>query len=252
MSLEIIYSPGAEMSSPHRLTNWYRAIIIKENYLHKILPLSIGVIFFMNSACEPKDDLYLALDFEIPVSVYPAKEIYHVGDTLPIEILFPKNLPDKTGNYSPSFESFDFQGVLIFRELRDKNQDSADQPGAFGSVRLINSAGSIEVIGSSGAELIYAFDGEFYRLNVKMVLNRNGVFSMLFATNSSAYNPNFKRNLSIERKIADVKDIYYKVNNGIMNNNHLIFENTTSFWDDNDDVNKWYQPRFSFEVVEKQ
>ena len=225
-------------------------MVIKENYLHKILPLLIGVIFFLSSSCEPKDDLYLALDFEIPVSIYPAKEIYHVGDTLAIEILFPKNLPDKTGNYSPTFEPFDFQGVLIFRELKHKNQDSADQPGAFGSARFINSVGSIEVIGSSGAELNYSFDGEFYHLKVNMILGRTGLYSMLFATNNSAYNPNFNGNLSVEGKIASIKDIHYKVNNGILNNNHLIFNNTTSFWDDNDGVNKWYQPRFSFEVVE--
>jgi hypothetical protein len=218
----------------------------------KILPLLFGVIFFLNSSCEPKDDIYLSLDYEIPVDIYPATDTYRVGDTLTIKIQFNKYLTDRSGEYSTVFENFDFQGEVGFLELSNKNLTYGSQPGAFGKVNIQNKIGSIEVGSDTGALLNYDYDGENYTLVSKFILNRKGMFSLVFYTSNSVYNTDFKSKLNIEGKIANIKEIYYKVNDGKVNNNYLIFENTATNWDDNEEPNNWHRPSFSFKVVEKQ
>jgi len=240
------------MSSQRRLINWYRVMDINYKTCKKILPLLFGVIFFLNSSCEPKDEIYLSLDFEIPVEIYPAGETYEVGDTLTIIIQFNKYLTDRSGEYTTVFENFDFQGRVGFLELSDKNLFYASQPGAFGKVSIENKIGSIEVGYNAGALLNYYFDGENYNLISKFILNRKGVFSTAFFTSSSVYNSDLIRKINIDGKIAGIKDIYYKVNDGKVNNNYLIFENTATNWDDNEEPNNWHRPSFSFKVVEKQ
>ena len=240
------------MSNQHRSTNWYRVMGIKDKICHKILPLLIGVIFFSGSSCEPKDDIYLALDYELPVDIYPATDTYRVGDTLTIKIQFNKYLTDRSGEYTTVFENFDFQGRVRFLELSNKNLTHANQPGAFGKVNIQNKIGSIEVGYDAGALLNYDFDGENYTLISKLILNREGIFSLLFITSSSVYNTGLIRKLDIEGKIANIKDIYYKVNDGKVNNNYLIFENTSTNWNDDEEPNNWHRPFFSFKVVEKQ
>ncbi len=76
---------------------------------------------------------------------------------------------------------------------------------------------------------------------------------MSFFTRSSSYgDTSFKKSLNIPGYIAEIKDIYYKVNDGLVTNTHLINENTINNIEENEGPNNWHRPFFSFKVIEKQ
>ena len=241
------------MCSPHRSTNWYRVMVINKKINIYLTPfLGWGLVLLCGFSCGPTELPRLNLEFEIPVSTIPAKEIYFVGDTLSIKILFSKELKDMTSEYSYSFENFDFRGAVRVVELVDKTKDQASQPGAFGSIELKNEIGGFEIVSDSGAELNFHYDRESYILMTKLILKKQGIYSIIFFTrNSSLGVTSLNRTLEIPGYIANIKNIYYKVNEGIVTNNHLINENTINYFDENDVANNWYKPFFSFKVVEK-
>ncbi len=140
----------------------------------------MGLVLLCGFSCGPTELPRLNLEFEIPVKTIPAKEIYFVGDTILVEILFSKELKDMTSEYIYVFEDFDFKGAMRFLELVDKTLDQPSQPGAFSSVKLFNEIGGLEIVSDSEAELNYHFNVEQYILRTNLVLHKPGIILCLF------------------------------------------------------------------------
>lgn len=201
-------------------------------------------------SCTDDDTLYLSKEFNLPVIITPANEIFKVGDTLKIEILIPKIMYDRENSVQYLFEDFDFDPFLSIRELKDKSKDLADQPGANEKVRILNEEGEIVPFSEAGSKLFLNFNGSEYKLSSKLILLNEGIYNLSFSTGkitgtAKLINPP----PGYKKIISGVGTSYFLVNSGLEINNHLISQNTASNFDLPDSID-WARPFFAFRVVE--
>jgi hypothetical protein len=229
--------------------NYFQGRATKHKFANSLFT-AIAILFLLGTgtACEPKETPSPNLIFDIPVTISPQREIYKVGDTIWIDIDFPKVLTDTSGLYSFNFKDFNFAGGLRFLKLTDKNLDQASQPGGLNFIKINNLKGQIEVLGGSGAALVYSFDNERYSIKSSMILKNVGVYSMVFITSNSHYNPEYQRSWKVNNQIINIGNLLYQVNRGGSRNTHLIFENTTNNWDETVWPNNLHFPFYTFKV----
>jgi hypothetical protein len=237
------------MFSQHRLINWYRVMGINKKINIYLTPfLGWGLILLCGFSCGPTELPRLNLEFEIPVSTIPAKEIYSIGDTLTIEIEFTKNLTDVNNTYTYNFEEFNFNGMIRMNKIGDKNLQSGLQPGGLPLIKIYNLRGGFYPFSDAGAQFEYEFSNDYFILKSKYVLQQEGVYSISFFTNFDEFS-GFNNKLNIEGKIAYVNNIFYKINQG-QTNFHLLFENSKINWQE--ETNKPGENSiFTFRVIEE-
>ncbi|MCR9103184.1 MAG: hypothetical protein NXI25_24740 [bacterium] len=79
----------------------------------------LGLILFV-SACGCKEDEFgEQMVIEVPVSTYPVKDTFRVGDTLWVDLLFSKAFSVKDANGKIVLEDFQFRTFLFFSEVSD-------------------------------------------------------------------------------------------------------------------------------------
>ena len=143
------------------------------------------------SSCEPfKKKCSRGYDLEHPLSVYPVKKSYHVGDTIWFEMNFSdvikaeitNNINGKKSTDNILLQNFDFQrNFLVLFELSDTTVNTAGQiktdfKEAFDP---IYETGTILYELPLGPEYKLIYENNTYRLKVGMVLKRKGVFIAL-------------------------------------------------------------------------
>jgi hypothetical protein len=126
-------------------------------------------------------------DLEHPLSVYPVKKSYHVGDTIWFEMNFSdvvkaeitNNINGKKSTDNILLQNFDFQrNFLVLFELSDTTVNTAGQiknnfKEAFDP---IYETGTILYELPLGPEYKLIYENNTYRLKVGMILKRKGVF----------------------------------------------------------------------------
>jgi len=212
--------------------------------------IGIIILITLGTACEPKESPSPNLIFDIPISVTPEQEIYKVGDTIWIDINFQNVLTDTSGLYSVTFDDYNFNATLNILKLTNKNLNYAYQPGGFSYVQTVDKVGQIDIAGDSAAELIYTYDLGKYTLKSLIIVRHPGVYSMLFSTANSYYNPEFISSWKVNDQTINIGNFFYQVNKGGTRNTHLIFENTSSKWDESVWPNNVRLPFYTFKVVE--
>lgn len=196
------------------------------------------------------DTLYMSKEFNLPVKITPANEVFKVGDTLKIEILIPEIMYDRQNTVQYLFKDFDFDPFLSIRELNDKSKDLVYQPGANEKVRILNEEGEIVPFSAAGSKLFLSYNGLEYKLSSKLILLNKGIFNLLFSTGkitgtAKLINPP----PGYKKIISGVGPSYFLVNSGIDINQYLISENTNTNLGLPDSID-WARPFFSFRVVE--
>lgn len=208
----------------------------------------IVLITIFSFSCAEDDTLYLSKEFNFPVTITPAKEIFKIGDTLNIEIFIPEILADRENSVQYLFENFDFDPFLSVRELSEKSKDLADQPGAVRKVRIINIEGEIAPFSDAGCKLTLINKDSGYRLSSKFILLSPGVFNLSFSTTSISGTPKLiNPPVGYKRIVAGVGPSFFFVNSGTEINNHLINQNTASNFDISS-KSEWARPFFAFRV----
>ncbi|MCL6260312.1 hypothetical protein M3O96_14515 [Aquiflexum sp. TKW24L] len=228
----------------------FKIMKIDSNHLFTIRAIIwVGMGFIMGFSCLSEEKEYLTVDFEIPITVSPVKEAYHIGDTIHVEVEFHKELTSFNQDFTYSFEDFNFFAWIRCTQLLDKTKDQPDQPGGLGGFNIVNTKGGLFPFSSAGAEMNYIFENDMYVMKTSLILRRPGIYSISFHTNNGAYNFEFQKQLDVPGKVVKIGNLVYKVNNGIGGNNHLIFENTINKWEEDPDKFGW-NSLFSFKVVE--
>ncbi|MEP0711134.1 hypothetical protein [Algoriphagus sp.] len=201
-------------------------------------------------SCTHNETLYLSKEFSLPIEITPTKEDYKVGDTLKIDILFPKIIFDRGNNVQYLFENYDFDAFLGIRELKDKSKTLVDQPGANDKFKIINKIGEISPFSQSGNKIFLSFNGTEYKLSSNIILLEPGIYNFIFSTGLSLSNAELINPPSgYEKIIAGVGPTYFIVNRGIDININLLTNNTTTTFDLPDSID-WAKPVFSFQVIE--
>ena len=217
----------------------------KEKRCKYLIYLGLIIITGMASSCEPEEKVYLALNFELPVNITPSKSEFKVGDTILIEINFPIHLLDHKREHLVPFEGFDFYGMTRFNRLANASNSWSDQPGANNVFKVNNIVGGIYPFSEAGAEITYEMKDNHFVMKSELICQNQGVFSISFMTGTDI---NKNPSEIMEEKIIGRQQVYYKVNDGVRNNNHLIMENTSTVFDDSVIKTIGNQSFFSFKI----
>ncbi|GGZ34296.1 hypothetical protein GCM10007049_29580 [Echinicola pacifica] len=222
------------------------AIVKKAGLLAQLLLVLILASF----SCEDDDTLYLSKAFQLPIDVIPQKEIFKVGNTIYVNINFPKILSDKDKTVQYLFEDYDFGTSVRIVELKDKTQPLAGQPGSIQSFKFINQVGGIYPFGAGGGELKLVFTGDTYIYKGKIILKKPGIYNISFMSDFSSIATVVKAPSGYKHIIAGVGPSFTLVNSGIPLNYHLFVKYTASEFETSDDSDTQARSFFPFVVVE--
>lgn len=194
------------------------------------------------SGCEPlKKKCSRGYDLEHPVSVYPIKESYNIGDTLWFEmnfsdifnVLVTNNISGNKFNESIQLKNFDFhRNFLRVLKLEDTTLNTAGQP----TDQWHNSFDPIYITGNfiqelpDGPEYKLSYSNGFYKLKHGLVLKTTGVF--IFYPKFKHYYPLAEgflneQDLTPECKTEMITAIHFPVNkqpDGSNLTNYHLFE----------------------------
>src|SRR4030095_3217107 len=113
----------------------------KTNKLSLPILLCSG-LFFISFRCN--NYCHKDVKFILPVSIYPDKEIFHIGDTIWIEMNLPYQLIDQISNEEIYVGSYPFKVSMNILEILDTN--SVD---GFHAFHIVKSIGELDTNGIS-------------------------------------------------------------------------------------------------------
>jgi hypothetical protein len=79
----------------------------------------LGLILFVSAFGCKEDEFGEQMVIEVPVSTYPVKDTFRVGDTLWVDLLFTKAFSVKDATGKIVLEDFQFRTFLFFSEVSD-------------------------------------------------------------------------------------------------------------------------------------
>ncbi len=137
-----------------------------------------GIAILFLSTCVPKKCQFpAAYEFEIPVSLSPAKDTFRIGDTISIVSNFLDQVYERKTDKWYTLEDFRFYPEMIIREI---SNEVTDEAGILKFNILVDtlydfsqfnySDGAVGYIGD------YTYDGENYSLEYKIIPKEIGLF----------------------------------------------------------------------------
>jgi hypothetical protein len=181
-------------------------------------------LLLLATACEPKKKkCSRGYVFEHPVSVYPIKESYNIGDTLWFEMNFPNvfnvlvtnNYSGEKFNENIQLKNFDFRrtflsfieladsSVRVIEQARDKWDESFDP---------IYITGNIIQELPDGPEYKLIYQNNSYLLKIGIILKKSGVF---------LYNPVFFHNYPMAEGFLNLQDLTPECEKEMVSNIHF-------------------------------
>ncbi len=153
----------------------------------KTVIIAILSLLLLSASCNKNKKCSKAYDLEHPVSVYPIKESYNVGDTIWFEMNFSDTFNAKiTNNYdggSTHYESiqlknFDFQRTnFMFKELVDPSSGLGGQnSNTISFFDSILELGTIVYYHPDGPEFKYVYTNNTYKFKFGLICIQAGKF----------------------------------------------------------------------------
>jgi hypothetical protein len=198
----------------------------------------------MSSSCKKQKEIcqWSYFTFEHPVSVYPTKESYNIGDTIWFEMNFSdvfnvnvkNNINGSTRNETVQLKNFDFHRIFLrILKLVDSSQNINGQPtGTWSkSFEPIYTTGQLLGELPDGPEYKLKYENNSYRLKFGTILQQSGVF--LFYPKFKHYYPNANKSLNVVKirtecdgkdQIEDIKFPVNRQNDGTHKTNYHLFE----------------------------
>ncbi len=201
-------------------------------------------VLLMSSSCKKQKEIcqWSYFTFEHPVSVYPTKESYNIGDTIWFEMNFSdifnvnvkNNINGSTRNETVQLKNFDFQrNFLSIFKLSDSTLNvTGQQKGKWEeSFSTIYKKGNIIQELPDGPEYKLIYEDNSYKLKMGIILKKMGVFlynPIFFNYYSGAHK---SLNVTKIRQECDgkdqIEDIKFPVNrqaDGTYKTNYHLFE----------------------------
>ena len=146
------------------------------------------IFFLVLTSCKPrKKKCSRGYDLEHPISVYPIKESYNIGDTIWFEmnfsdvlnVLVTNNYSGEKFNENIQLKNFDFRRTFLpFYDLADSSKRVSEQvKGKWDeSFDPVYVTGSIVQELPDGPEYKLIYQNNSYLLKIGMILKKSGVF----------------------------------------------------------------------------
>jgi len=206
----------------------------------KLIFFLLIVFFLFSTSCKKKKKCSRGYDLEHPVSVYPVKPSYSIGDTIWFEMNFSdyfdavvtNNFIGQQSNQTIQLKDFDFhRNYLFFQKLIDTAQNlNGQSSNTWIDFTPIYEIGTIVHEHKSGPEYRLDYSIGQYRMKIGIICNEPGFF---------VYRPGFghyysnaegqmnEQDLTPECEREIITNIYFPVNrqtNGTYLSNYAIFE----------------------------
>jgi hypothetical protein len=200
------------------------------------------IVLLVFTSCKPREKkCSRGYDLEHPISVYPIKESYTIGDTLWFEmnfsdvlnVLVTNNYTGEKFNENIQLKNFDFRRTFLsFFELVDSSENVAGQSKS----KWKESFDPIYVTGNiiqelpDGPEYKLIYQNNAYLLKIGMILKKSGVFlhcPIFLHSYPMAEGFLNEQDLTPECKTEIITDIRFPVNkqpNGSYLTNYHLFE----------------------------
>ena len=172
------------------------------------------------NSCMDSDCFIPGYEFEIPATLIPSKDTYHIGDTISILSNFLNAVYDRQTEKTYTLEDFSFSPGLTVIELSGSEPDKS---GVL-NFQIINqdSANFQLSYFQSGSVLYhgeYNYIGSAYHLECHLIPKKSGLYYLSFGSSINAWGGN----QSFEGKCQDVDiDAFVKLNDGASNNIALL------------------------------
>ncbi|MEO5907533.1 MAG: hypothetical protein ABIQ11_12455 [Saprospiraceae bacterium] len=107
-----------------------------------MLVLLLASIMFISGNCN--ENCYKEVQFQLPIAIYPDKNVYHPGDTIWIDIHVPYVLTDQVSNENITVGPYPFKFSMNILEIKDTHWIDG-----FHFFQIIESIGSIDTFGTT-------------------------------------------------------------------------------------------------------
>ena len=151
-------------------------------------------------------DLYRV---QIPVTLYPAKDTFKIGDTLWIEQHFADHLREEVNGLILDFTDFDFKAKAVTADLINYN-DLSMKHNQFATVGSIKSTGI-----AGGVYITYLHENGYYKHKMGIAMTQKGLFRISMRT--MRYN-----DFDFTKCRVEELDLRYSINNKGDNNFHMM------------------------------
>ncbi len=206
----------------------------------KTIIIAILSLLLLSASCNKNKKCSRGYDLEHPVSVYPIKESYNVGDTIWFEMNFSDTFNAKiTNNYdggSTHYESiqlknFDFlRNFLRILKLQNNTIPALAQEYKWDAFTSIFVLGNVLFEGQEGVEYKLLYSNNTYKMKIGVLCNEIGTY--LFSPNFRHYYPTSsfganEQDLTPECEKEIITGISFPINrqaNGTHLTNYHLFE----------------------------
>ncbi len=136
-------------------------------------------------SCNCEEDSYgEVLDLVIPITTYPDKDTFHIGDTIWIEAQFNKDIRILNSTKTIRLEAFTFFTDLGIAEISGETENYQVD------IDTITEIGAIDYLPLHGAlayPLTFIEEEHYYVFKGAVVLKSKGLFYLFFSTNGRFY-----------------------------------------------------------------
>jgi len=194
----------------------------------------------LSVSCKKKKKCSRSYKLEHPVSVYPVKDSYDVGDTIWFEMNFPdvfnatviNNFTGTEENQSIQLKDFDFHRTFIsFTKLVGNTVNSAGQnTSGWPDFTAVYQSEFTQSEDEYGVEYRYKYDNSTYKYKIGIICNQSGryiynsSFQHYYSNAEGQYN---EQDLTPECESEIITDIRFPINkqsNGTYLTNYHLFE----------------------------
>lgn len=211
----------------------------KFSFLYYILFLFLSSLLFSSSCVKKEKHCQRDYTFEHPVSVYPVKDSYNVGDTIWFEMSFSdtfKNVRVKDGGNGSWTENIIWknadwqQNFFSILKLVDSTSNTANQISGWSSFTPIYENGDILYLNEYGPKYKLTYSSSSYSFKTGLIMIEQGRYMASFAflrTYPSYLDKENKVVVKGECPIEYFDDIEFPINkqlNGTYLTNYHLFE----------------------------
>jgi len=201
----------------------------------KLLRISVLLIlssFSLASSCEKNDGTCkIYYQFEEPISIYPEKDTFQLGDTFFIEVNTPTKMHNLSNN---SYLDIKDHGIITYLEMYQIHQDDSNRkidpehPGYQGALSpdandkfiFDSKKGFWSLVGNHAAKIDYdTINGNFVH-KTAVIVKDTGLFYFRFFDAIGYYVYNYGNNPNLVETDCYQRwnYMYYTVNKGVSNN----------------------------------
>jgi hypothetical protein len=189
------------------------------------------------------EDCIKKYNFTIPISIYPVRDTFHVGDTIWVESLVQNNLVNNLTGEEVNISNLDLKFDLYISEYTD----TSDRPSR-DIFKIENQIGGFQPYGSFFSRINFAIDNNHRNFKAGLVPTEKGVDAGTFCLIFDYVVHDYEQSDILNKNCLDLISFNYLTNQGRDSNSYKLLPSTFSQANTQADFNRG--GCFAFRVVD--